>query len=617
MTEQKTARLEIAGHKPVSVQTELRVVAINRDTEEEQYITIPAVPTQEFSFPADIGNGVINLAENVESDEVVAYRVSCSANLNTNWILFEVSIIFKFPAMDFSAIIPSGWGRKIDNFPADFLYKGIYPCWSCLAQLMILQGSNCGASVSVRDKNFEIKYLYLSQKDRFTEKKTPFFCLEVARVPELNNGKWEVKGECDILLSSHSGGWDVAATNYRAEQEKIRSELGQKKGQHSFIKNDPFWLTYNCFAYPEHTLPQMLEAIENLDGPTMLHLYNWSDYAFDSNYPELLKDRVGLTNEIETLQNAGARCHPYFNGRLWDTTIESYKSSGKESAVVNANGKIETEIYSYSSNIDLAVNCPSQTQHHDSVIESAVEFSKRLNTYDGVYLDQIGAAPGLRCYAKNHGHPQGGAKSWNQGQRIMMEKLIAELRKEYNATPFITTENPSEPLVDLIDGYLYFCGKPHEEIGIPIPLWQNIYGDITHNFADNFGKFNITAKDSIAENTKRLYVKLGRQVIFGNAIGWISPNLLTGDYSHVCDFMNNARTARLPFLDFFKYGHIIPAALDSTGEKTGVLRSAWRYKSDIVEIIVNTNSEEVKTIGLDGTPLSLVAGETSCIIQHL
>lgn len=558
----------------------VRLIAQKRSGDASHEIRAPAILDRPFELPDGIGRGRVTVGSRHGANGSISFQVCCEAELVDGWLLYEVGLLFEVPDQEWRAVIPTGWGRELREIPLDFEYTGNYPGWSCMAQLMVLQKEQGGITLAVHDPSLELKYLHMRRDQNFIE-------LEVTRVPEFANGKWIVDGSCEVVLGSHQGDWEVAARSYRRLQEAIRPILGRGPRIHPQLKDDPFWLTYNCFAFPSHTPQQASRAIRELRGPTLIHMYNWTPYPFDTRYPELFEDRPALSDEIKRLKAVGAECHPYLNGRVWDTTVHTWKQKGEAISVRDYRNEIETEIYEYSSNIPLAVNCPSQTDHHNLVADSCAGVVER-HGLRGVYLDQLGAAYGLRCYADQHGHRPGGAKSWNAGQRELVKNVRDRLEETIGALPFLSIENASEPLVDLIDGFLYYCGRPHEKHGRQVPLWQAIYGDQGQGYADNFGKDYVSPSGGPSAS---LLEKLARQAVMGVALGWVSPTLVIDSHSAAGKLMRSARAARLPFMDVVRNGLPIPNALDTEGRQ-GTFMGAWRTDDQTFALAVNPSAEE-------------------------
>jgi hypothetical protein len=322
----------------------------------------------------------------------------------------------------------------------------------------------------------------------------------------------------------------------------------------------------------------------------MCHFYNWQDAPFDTRYPDWMGYGDAAVGQLDALAEAGIPVLPYVNARLWDTTTESWRETGRKVALQKLQGGPEIETYPTCS-VELAVACPSQSAYHSKVIEVCQSLADSRFEYPGIYLDQLGAAFGLRCYADDHGHAAGGARSWNAGQRRMVAKLRSVLVEKMACEPILMCENASEPLVDLIDGFLYYCGRRDEPLGRAVPLWHVIYGDRATMLCDYYDR-DLDLVDG--KPSPNMLGRIARQAIFGNCLGWLSPHFLTGAYESVATLIRNARSARLPILEFFRTGLLCSDSLDSTSEITGVFQSAWRRNGEQVGLAVNPTDHVVE-----------------------
>ena len=586
--------LSLPGKWEVRVEVGLRFAA--RRVDDGRQVSVAVAPGERTCvvLPEGVGRIMSWGDERIEPDGARAWRLRCGGELAKGWAFHDAAIRFELDVDDWRLVLPSGWGRELDTLPPDLDYQGNYPGWSALAQLIVLQGPEGGLSVSVRDAHLELKYLR-ARRDGAR------LAIEVVRVPERHGETWQVAGQCDVLLATHAGAWDRAATDYRRRQEQVRPELRAPHPLHPLLAADPVWLTQNCFCFPSHSAEETVAAARELAAPVLCHFYNWSNAAFDTRYPDWAGVRREARRQIEILAAAGIPVVPYINGRCWDTTTDSWRDAGYAAAVRNLRGDPETEIYP-TSNIDLGVTCPSQRVHHDKLLGVCRELAGCGLGFPGVYIDQLGAAFGLRCYAPDHGHAPGGARSWNHGQRELVSMVRSTLAERLGHEPLLTIENAAEPLVDLIDGFLYYCGRPHERLGRPVPLWQAIYGDLGAGFADNFGK-DLGPVDG--NPPPAMMEKLARQAIFGANLGWLSPGLVTGPYAAAGELIRNARAARMPVIRFFRSGRPCPDALDTTGERSGVLQAAWACDDKVVALAVNPTACGVDFIWADGRPDSL------------
>ena len=584
--------LSVPVEGSVEYKVEIGLLAVNRKTKAEASLIVDPGSETSFSFPDKIGTGKIKWDPGYSvnrSDDYLQVR----SEMAEGWVLAEVETRYIFSDKFERVLIPSGWGRDMASLPDDFKYRGNYPGWSACVQWMAIQLEKGGVGLCCLKNPSEMKFLEMKKEagDEGGFQTVMSFC----HVPELKDDIWQV-ANAQTTLYSWAGGWENGAKQYREMVEKVRPEIAERK-RNPIFDTDPIWLTYNCFAYDSHTYQQALDAVNLLNGPVMFHLYNWTPYPFDTHYPELFDARQIIVEEAKDFKKMGVEMVPYLNARIWDTTLPSYKEKGKAWTVEDIYGELMTEIYEYSSNYPLAVTCQVSEAWQDTIADSSAFAMKTLNT-KGIYLDQIGAAFGRCCYSGDHGHTPGGAAAWFKGQRDLLKKVREKLISNDDTEPFVTIENTSEQLVDLVDGFLYYCGRPHEKWGDYAPIWQAIYGDITHNFADNFEKVWLDKKGDPLDS---MMIKIARQGIFGNALGWVSPHMVQAEYSTVGDFLNRLHATRLPILKTIHSGVPVSEFFDATSEKCGVMLGVWKADDSTVALAVNPFKAVRKFTWPDGT----------------
>ena len=97
--------------------------------------------------------------------------------------------------------------------------------------------------------------------------------------------------------------------------------------------------------------------------------------------------------------------YPLINGRLWDPNTASYKEmQGEEASCRKPDGTLYTEIYG--SKVLNTVTCPSHPTWQNIIKGLGDRLIQEVKT-DGLYIDQVGAAPSEPCYAAHHPHARG------------------------------------------------------------------------------------------------------------------------------------------------------------------------------------------------------------------
>jgi hypothetical protein len=445
-----TLSLNVPGRGEVTLNVSVRLVARRTADAQEASVEAPARPQQDADLPVEAGRAHVRVEARKLAEGAVKLRLTCETRLAPGWVLYDAALCLAVDRAGWSLVLPTGWGRELSQIPPDLDYTGNYPGWSALAQVMILQGAEGGVWAGVSDPALELKELR-ARCDADGRR----VVLEVVRVPVLRDGAWRVGGECEVVVASHVGGWDAAALAYRRLQESVRPALKSPRPLHPLLESDPVWLTQNCFCYPPHTAAQTIQAAGLLASPVVVHLYNWQDAPFDTHYPDWVGIRPAVAEQVRMLWAAGIACTPYVNCRVWDQTTASWRQTGSAACVRDWRGKQEIETYPATTPVSFGVTCPSQENYHAKVLAVVRNLADSGLGFPGLYLDQLGAAFGKRCYCDSHGHTVGGALSWNAGQRGLVHKIRQEFTARTGAEPILTTENASEPLVDLLDGFLY------------------------------------------------------------------------------------------------------------------------------------------------------------------
>lgn len=254
-----------------------------------------------------------------------------------------------------------------------------------------------------------------------------------------------------------------------------------------------------------------------LGVPVGVHLYHWHKIPFDNDYPHYFPAREGVPEAIRRLRQAGVRVMPYVNGRLWDQRDRGgedgqFTAVARPAACQRRDGSLFTESYASreqdGSRVVLAVMCPSQPVWVDTLRSLVVRICTELEA-DGVYLDQIAAAPQVPCRCAAHGHAPGFGGWWVESYRSLMKEL-------YQALPpgkVLTTESNAEPYADMVDGMLVW----NSQYPGAVPAFPALYGD----FVTLFGRAYPDETDP--ETT---CATLAQQLVFGEQPGWFSENIL-------------------------------------------------------------------------------------------
>ena len=190
---------------------------------------------------------------------------------------------------------------------------------------------------------------------------------------------------------------------------------------------------------PDFVLEAVLQAYNALKIPFAVHWYCWEFYPFDTNYPDYLPAKSGFQDTINELHKYQIKILPYINGRLYDVNAPSYNqnlhskrnvnntgitydSSVKASAPRMNNRTPIQVIEIYASGQFFAVMCP-YTEYWQSVLSDKVDEIVLHYDTDGLYIDQIGAAPPYLCADPSHGHPTLGGSYWAEGYSKLLDQM--------------------------------------------------------------------------------------------------------------------------------------------------------------------------------------------------
>jgi hypothetical protein len=161
------------------------------------------------------------------------------------------------------------------------------------------------------------------------------------------------------------------------------------------------------------------------------------------------------------------------------------------------------------SDVKLAPMCPTTKLWQDKVREIVLRLFNEFKV-SAVYIDQVAAASPALCFDKTHGHPLGGGSWWNEGYWRMLDAIRREMPKDR----MLTTECNAEPFVKWFDGYLTW----HWQHNGQVPAFPAVYGGAIQMFGRAYR--GGPTKDLA------LRMKAGQQLVFGEQIGWIDPNIV-------------------------------------------------------------------------------------------
>jgi hypothetical protein len=336
-----------------------------------------------------------------------------------------------------------------------------------------------------------------------------------------------------------SGRWFEAAACYR---RWVRS------APYSRPTRPPRWLEKTdlwCLASggPE-TAASVRKFAEYFGVPTAVHWYNWHEIPFDTAYPEYFPTKPGFAAAVHDLQRDGLHVMPYINGRLWDPATKSWRDHhARAAAAKNEKGKPYIEVYG--SKVPLAVMCPTTSLWQRTVRRLVDRIVTEVGV-DGVYIDQISAAPAVLCFDPGHPHPPGGGDIWTRGYRTLLRRIRAGLP----AGKMLTTEECADPWMDLLDAFLVV--NTPADLGELVPLFPAVYAPHTILFGFQY----IVADD--LDRSLPFRAKMARNFVWGGQLGWVGPHLLEPKYRREAEYLRALARCRAGAHRYFVRGEMLP-----------------------------------------------------------
>ena len=572
------------------------------------------------------GVRVVARASPDTSASAIRWRLSVE-NDNDQWSVLRVvfpQLGVAQPGDDARVFFPRGPGEvQRGLWQRAFRYHGLYPNgWMAMQFLAAYDpGRKTGLYVATHDPAGSTKDIAVETRPH---DRAVVFTFDHP-VPDMGKAgnKFTLNGAAIWQLLR--GDWFDAAVIYRnwvrKEARWYPDLTAEGRGDTPlWMRELPVWALGG--GAPGACVPAVKKFAKLMDVPTGFHWYNWHKIPFDNDYPHYFPVKDGFAEGVRELQAAGVYVMPYINGRLWDTRDKGAKDSeftrlALPAATKDEEGQPYTESYSSKeadgSRVKLGVMCPTTRLWQDRVggIVGRLFGEYGLN---GVYIDQIAAASPKLCFDSSHGHPLGGGHWWTEGYWQMLD----EIRKKKPKDRMLTSECNAEPYIRFFDGYLTW----HWQYDGQVPAFPAVYG----------GAIQMFGRAYRGGDTKdlALRMKAGQQLVFGEQIGWISPNVVNEKDNFA--FLRQIVHLRWQLRRYFYAGEMarppqligdiptVHADWQWSGKwpvtTDAVLTGAWRLPRDnkLTLLFVNVGDNAVSAkldfdaaaYGLPGTQLRLV-----------
>ena len=330
-----------------------------------------------------------------------------------------------------------------------------------------------------------------------------------------------------VVLAPLTGDWWSLANRYRAYALKqkwaARGPIKDVPDYPRRLCEIPLWI--NIHGYPD-VASNVLTRAKAI----------FPNFSTDVNYPEYFPAQPGTKECIAYCETLGQEPMPYVNGRLWSAPTSGFILA-EPYAVLRQNDTRYVEKYGRLT-APLAVMCPTCAPWQKVVRTFTGRILDELGA-KSIFIDQIGAAPGIPCYDPAHGHPLGGGKWWRDGYAEMMEPI----HKAWNAKgAFITTEGSGEMCLDMVDGYLQVVVRSPNDL----PFHNAVYSGYTTYFC---------SPENNDDDPAAFRALQTRELLWGNALGWFLPDIL--DKPDKCAILNQLCAFRQANLDALAYGNLL------------------------------------------------------------
>jgi len=477
-------------------------------------------------------------------------------------------------------------------------FSGRYPGGWCSMQFFAHYDADYGLYVGIHDPFASTKDFTVRASDGSSIEMTIAWPAPDSGVP---GNDWSLPGQ-GAVIQLFKGDWFDAAQIYKGWAVN-QPTWGPEREARVGGNTPPWFQDIAVWAQTGGSPRQVVEPVkrfaEYMGVPTALHWYNWHVIPFDNDYPHYFPYKKGFPEGVRALQEAGVRVMPYINGRLWDTDLDDFKNNAIRFCTKDEKGQPYIEVYG--SGEKLSPMCPTTKLWQRTVQDLVLRLVSPEVGVDAVYIDQVAAATPCLCFDRTHGHLLAGGHWWNtDGYWPMLTKLQNNLSQLY-PDKALTTECNAEPYVHLFDGYLTW----HFQYQDQIPLFAAVYG----------GKIQLFSRAYQGDSWKGLAMRMktGQALVFGEQLGWISPQVLSDAESAA--FMRRMARLRYALRDYLAKGEMarppvlkgdipsVTADWQWGGKRLvttpAILSGAWRATDGRVALIFVNVSDSAQTAQLE------------------
>ena len=319
--------------------------------------------------------------------------------------------------------VPAGFGRRLNNFPADgksaapweaksraFMYMetGPYPSRRLTMPWVAVDTGSGTWYAAVHDARERAKRIGVRWYSR--EK-----CADVRfRHPvSIRAGdRWELP---ETVFEKVPGDWHAAAKRYRAWFDSAHPAV--RSAAPDWTRDLTGWLLVIMkqqneeLMWPYTDIPKLC-AVAERNGLNSIGLFGWTVGGHDHLYPDYDADpKMGgaevLKAGIAEAHRRGIRVCIYANGQLQQVgATKFWGEHGEKIAVRRRDGSLRIQTYHKYKDIPVykfALGCLYGEPWHDRML--ALARQARGFGVDAILYDQLGVNTPLECWGDGHGHP--------------------------------------------------------------------------------------------------------------------------------------------------------------------------------------------------------------------
>ena len=436
---------------------------------------------------------------------------------------------------------------------------------------------------------------------------------------------WDFSGIFELDL--YAGDWYEASqiykhwvfnySDYKIVDTPNRLARAKEIGKISLWSQENMWLhgenLSNDVVEDEFTDFKNYLKDDQTDVTLGVHLTAWSGEEFDKNVPDVfLNSKENLSALVASLKTKFAdkmMIDLYTNAYLYDTNLPSY-ATHETAAAKKEDGNIAYQYWGHDDDDPnklrkLAIMCPTQKIWQDKNV-AVHQFINTLGI-DGVYLDQVTAAPPVACTDKSHGHPIGGGGFWRTGYKQMTDSIYNVHKKK----TYLFSETVEDSLIDSFDGFMTM----YHTVQNQVPALQSIYGGKVQFFGPAIGT-DTYSEDASKPDSENLYALAAQGFAFGEILGPIYPSLAKHYAVAAKDRARKDRAAtyikKLAFMreklkNFISFGEMqkpliltgniaditVPSTKHGSIKLSAIQNGIWKKEDSIVVVFINGNKPDL------------------------